>query len=159
MISAEFPASSRRFPGFRVEFSGDPRGADKTQAGEITAYEVFNAHGMRVFPATTDNNPEMRRSTVESVLSRRNGLLIDPACLVTKTGFAGGYHYPKVNVRGLAGIFKDKPAKNRYSHIVEAVENALLGGGEGDAVIAPAARERKSPSKMSRHKVSLRRRG
>lgn len=148
---------SQKYPGHRAEFYGDPRGADGTQSTETTAYDVFNSLGMRVFPATTDNNPQMRRSAIETVLERRNGFQIDTGCLVAKTGFAGGYHYPKIKVRGLAGLYADKPRKNRYSHIVEAVENAILGGGEGEAVIMPTHREKPKPSKMSRHRVSLRR--
>lgn len=148
---------AERFPGFRVSFSGDPRGADGTQSTETTAYDVFLAHGMRVFPATSDNNPQMRRSAVESVLSRRNGLLIDPRCLVAKTGFAGGHHYPKIKVRGMTGLYSDKPSKGRYSHIIDAVENAILSGGEGDAVIHSDSHKLKSPSKVTRHKVTLRR--
>ena len=31
--------------------------------------------------------------------------------------------------------FKDKPDKNRYSHVVEAGEYALLGAGEGASII------------------------
>jgi len=148
---------AENYAGFRVSFSGDPRGADGNQGTETTAYDVFQAMGMRVFPATNDNNPQMRRSTVETVLERRNGLLIDPRCLVIKTGFAGGYHYPKVQAKGISGLFSERPRKNRYSHIIEAVENGLLGGGEGDAVVVSKSRERKAPSKISRHKVSLRR--
>lgn len=147
---------AERFPGCRVSFSGDPRGADGTQSTETTAYDVFLAHGMRVFPATSDNNPQMRRSAVEAVLERRNGLQIDPQCLVAKTGFAGGHHYPKIKVRGMSGLYSDKPAKGRYSHIIDAVENALLGGGEGEAVIISDSRQSKAPSKIVRHRVKLR---
>lgn len=148
---------AEKYPGFRVSFSGDPRGADGTQSTETTAYDVFLAQGMRVYPATTDNNPQMRRSAVETVLSRRNGLVIDPRCLVAKTGFAGGHHYPKIKVRGMTGLYSDKPSKGRYSHIIDAVENALLGGGEGEAVVISQSRARKQPSKTVRHTVRLRR--
>lgn len=144
------------FPGFRAEFWGDPRGADKTQSTETTAYDIFMAHGMRVLPATTDNNPEMRRSAVGAVLDRRNGFQINPSCLVAKTGFAGGYHYPKI--KG-TGMFSERPRKNRFSHIVEAVENAILGGGEGDALVVSPLRNRSAPSPVRRHHISLRRAG
>lgn len=145
---------AQKYPGYRVEFWGDPRGADGTQSTETTAYDVFQSHGMRVFPATTDNNPEMRRSTVESVLERRNAFFINPSCITAKTGFAGGYHYPKI--KGLPGVYAERPRKNRYSHIVEAIENALLGGGEGDAIIL-GSKPKPKASKPFRHRVSLRR--
>lgn len=147
---------AQKFPGYKAEFWGDPRGADRTQSVETTAYDIFNSLGMRVLPATTDNNPEMRRSAVGSVLDRRNGFQINPSCLVAKTGFAGGYHYPKI--KG-TGMFSERPRKNRFSHIVEAVENAILGGGEGDALVASPRAQRAQPSPPRRHHVSLRRAG
>ena len=146
---------AQKYPGLKCEFWGDPRGADGTQSTETTAYDVFLANGMRVLPATSDNNPGMRRSTVEAVLDRRNAFSINPSCITAKTGFAGGYHYPKV--KGVPGVFLDRPRKNRYSHIVEAIENALLGGGEGDAIVS-TSRNAPKPSKINRHHISLRRR-
>ena len=138
-----------------VQIWGDPRGADGTQATETTAYDVFRANGMMVLPATTDNNPEMRRSATEAVLERRSGCLMDPSCTVLRTGMAGGYAYPPV--KGVPGLYQERPRKNRYSHVVEAFENVLLGGGEGEAVIAPPERFRLKPSPARRHKVRLRR--
>lgn len=146
---------SQRYPGFSYEFSGDPRGADGSQNSEITAYEIFQKHGMRVFPATSDNNPQMRRSAMEGVLGRRNGFLVCTSCLVAKTGLAGGYHYPKIKVRGVTGLFSDKPRKNRYSHIVEAIENLILGAGEGEAVVR-SSREKPKPSPVRRHRIQMR---
>lgn len=147
---------AEHYPGFHADFYGDPRGADGGQNVETTAYDVFQAGGMRILPATTDNNPEMRRSAVDRVLLRRNGLRINPKCLVTKTGMAGGYHYPRV--KGLPGVFREQPLKNKYSHAVEGFENAVLGGGEGYAVVRGSeARPRPKASPVKRHKVRMRR--
>lgn len=145
----------QRYPGYSAEFWGDPRGGDGTQATETTAFDVFLVNGMRVLPATTDNNPELRRSAVERALERRNGFKVNPSCIVAKTGFAGGYHYPKI--KGAPGMFAPRPRKNRFSHIVESVENALLGGGEGFAVVRGGAAMPKAPSKIHRHEVKFRR--
>ena len=38
------------------------------------------------------------------MLERRNAFAINPKCLVAKTGFAGGYHYPKI--KGRPGMFQ-----------------------------------------------------
>lgn len=146
---------AQHYPGFKVEFWGDPRGADKGQSDESTAYDIFMANGMRVLPATTDNNVEMRRSAVDAVLNRRNGLSISFGCRVLKTGLAGGYHYPKI--KGLSGVYQERPRKNVYSHTVEAFENAILGGGEGDSIVSSPRAHRAKPSPQRRHHVSLRR--
>lgn len=148
---------ARFYPGHKAEFFGDPRGADGTQATETTAYDVFRAQGMLIYPATTDNNPEMRRSTFDRVLERRNGFRVNPACLVLKTGMAGGYHYEKI--KGAVGMFRATPQKNRYSHIVEAAENALLGGGEGFAVVQGPSHARRKPSPVVRRKPMFRKLG
>ncbi|MGL6209113.1 MAG: hypothetical protein ACRC14_04700 [Paracoccaceae bacterium] len=144
---------AEKYPGHKVEFWGDPRGADKGQNDETTAYDIFRHEGMVVMPATTDNNPEMRRSAIEAVLQRRNGFKVNPSVITAKIGFGGGYHYPKI--KG-TGMFSERPRKNLYSHIVEAVENAVLGGGEGDAIVQAPAGMRSSPSPVKRHKVILR---
>lgn len=145
----------QNYPGLTAEFWGDPRGGDGTQATETTAFDVYQRLGMRVFNATEDNSPELRRSTVESVLERRNGFGINPKCLVAKRGFAGGYHYRKI--KGLAGMYSPRPVKNAYSHIIEAVENGLIGGGEGTSVIRVPEHHRKQPYVPGKRKVRLRR--
>jgi hypothetical protein len=119
---------AQRYPGFAFELWGDPRGGDRRDNTETTAFDIFLAEGMRVLPASTDNNPEIRRSTVERVLARRYGLHIAPSCLTLKSGMAGGYHYR--SIKGVDGMFTEKPVKNNFSHVVEAFENALMGGGE-----------------------------
>jgi hypothetical protein len=62
------------------------------------------------------------------------GLLVDPSCLMIKKGFLGGYHYRRLNVSG-SERFDDKPNKNRYSHVHDALQYALLGAGEGRRVM------------------------
>lgn len=146
---------SRYYPGFEFEFWGDPRGGDKGQNDETTAFGIFRRHGMTVRPATTDNNVELRRSTFSSVLDRRNGFKVNPQCLVLKRGLAGGYSYRKI--KGLAGQYSEKPVKNLYSHIVEACENGLLGGGEGNSVVRGPANSAHKPVGHPRKRARLRR--
>jgi len=147
---------AREYPGFHVEFWGDPRGGDGTQATETTAFDVFLVYGMTVMPATSDNSPELRRSAMDRVLNRRNGFKINPSCTTAKNGFAGGYHYPKI--KGAPGMHSPRPRKNRFSHVCEAVENAVLGGGEGEAVVqSPSIRPKGHVSPIVRHRINLRR--
>lgn len=141
------------YPGARAEFWGDPRGGDGTQATEVTAFDIFRKFGMTVLPATTDNSPELRRSTVEAALEKRGGLKVNPSCLVLKRGMAGGYHYRKI--KGADGLHSPKPVKNGYSHVVEAMENALLGGGEGYSVVR-GTQDRPKPVSRQRPRKRLR---
>jgi hypothetical protein len=143
---------SRKFPGRDFIFGGDPRGSDRSQVSNVTAYDIFHDHGMKVQPATSDNNPELRRNTVMTVLMRRSGLQIGTECITLRTGMAGGYHYPKI--RGTGG-FQDRPRKNKYSHVVEAFENMLIIGGEGHSVVT-SERQRPAPVAMPRKRVTMR---
>lgn len=121
------------YPGYQALLWGDPRGADGTQATEQTAFGVFRDFGMNVLAAPGENSPELRRSTMDTVLQRRNGLKSNPDNIMINNGMSGGYHYPKI--KG-TGIFREKPLKNAYSHVCEALENAILGGGEGSSPVA-----------------------
>lgn len=146
---------AREFPGHEFIFGGDPRGSDRSQVSNTTAYDIFRKHGMNVQPATTDNNPALRRNTVNAVLMRRDGLEINHRCTTLRTGLGGGYHYPKL--RGTGG-FQDRPRKNRYSHPVEAFENMLIIGGEGHKVVS-SSQGRPEPTAMPRRRVKMRRFG
>ena len=114
---------AQRYPGFEFVFWGDPRMLDHNQTVEITSGDIFGALGMQILPATSDNDVETRRSTVENVLERRNGFKVNQSCLMIKRGLAGGYHYRKI--KGTAGLFSPQPVKNAYSHTIEALEKRL----------------------------------
>lgn len=146
--------AAQRYAGFTMEFWGDPRGGDGQQATEETATNVFLAHGMQVFPATTDNSPELRRSTVEAVLERRNGFRVNPSALMVKRGMAGGHHFKKI--KGTA-LYSPRPVKGPYSHPIDALENGLLGGGEGFTLVTNPQRDKPKPSKRRERRVRLRR--
>lgn len=141
------------FPGKEVIIGGDPRGSDKSQISNVTAYDIFKKHGLPVLPATSNNDPVLRRNTVNSVLMRRGGLKIQTKCITLRTGLSGGYHYPKL--RGTGG-YSEQPRKNRYSHVCEAMENMLIIGGEGHKVVV-SDRARPDPVAMPRRRVKMRR--
>ena len=142
---------AQKYPGFAADFWGDPRGQDGTQVSNVTAYDVFRMNGMRVLPATRDNNPELRRSAMTGVLNRREGIRINFSCLTLKGGLSGGYHYRAI--KGANGIFADKPVKNMFSHAVEALENAILGGGEGRAMVRASNVVPLKPSPIPKRRV------
>lgn len=144
---------AQMYPGLPVELWGDPRGKDGNQNVEATAYDIYRAKGMMVLEASSDNNPTLRRAAVEAVLNRRNGLLVDPSCRILKQGLAGSYHFRKMPG---VGVTSPKPVKNLFSHIVEAFENAILGGGEGDTIITPANRPKQAAHAIHRHRARLR---
>ena len=53
---------------------------------------------------------------------------------VLVAGMGGQYAYPKLQVSGGAR-YADLPMKNRYSHVCDALQYMVLGGGEGRMLI------------------------
>ena len=73
-----------------------------------------------------------------------------------RRGLSGGYHYAKI--KGREGMYAPRPVKNSYSHVVEAMENMILGGGEGYAVVSSPIREKAVAKPIERRRVSISRR-
>jgi len=61
------------------------------------------------------------------------GFMIDQRCANLIKGFRGGYHYRRLQVSG-AARHEERPDKNKFSHIHDALQYALCGGGEGRAL-------------------------
>jgi hypothetical protein len=68
------------------------------------------------------------------------GFLIDPRCKELIKGFEGGYAYRRIQVSGER--YDDKPEKNRFSHIHDALQYLMLGAGEGRQVMNQNANAR-----------------
>lgn len=132
----------QQYPDTKLEnfiFWGDPAGDQRGQNYDKTPFEIFNEFGMYVRPAPNPQNQlTVRHEAVNAVLMRRSqagrpsSLLVDPKCVTYITGMAGGYYLRRIRVSGER--YAEEPEKNQYSHVCEAGENMLLGGGEGKAV-------------------------
>ena len=76
---------------------GDPKGRDKGQATEQSAYDVFKYNGMPVTPAPVKaNDIATRLEAVAYALNDNprgiNRLVISPLCRTLIVGMAGRYH-------------------------------------------------------------------
>jgi hypothetical protein len=128
------------YPGYTFVFWGDPAGGQRGQATDKTPFDVFREHGMIVLPAPNPQNQRtVRWEATNAVLMRRSAdgsrpsaMIVSPRCVTFITGMSGGYFMRRIRVSGER--YADEPEKNQYSHICEAGENMLLGGGEGSAV-------------------------
>ncbi len=130
---------AHEYPGFSFEFWGDPAGQHRGQATDKTPFLIFEEHGMKVLPAPNPQNQHtVRWEAMNSVLlsrspaGRPSRMLVDPRCVTFITGMSGGYFMRRLRVTGER--YAEDPEKNQYSHICEAGENLLLGGGEGRSV-------------------------
>jgi hypothetical protein len=127
----------QKFPGYTLQAVGDPKGADKNQADERTSYDVFRANGIPMRPAPVRMNAiETRLAAVDSVLSQlydgRPRLAISPNCRTLITACEGAYCFER---KVHSSEIKTEPAKNRYSHVADALQYLCLGLGEGRTMV------------------------
>lgn len=135
---------SEHYPGWPIEsITGDPAG-NQGQAGdkeERTIFQIMAAHGVSAVPATT-NEFSVRREAVAKALSTvvdgTPALLVHSRCRTLRKGMAGKYQFTRLQVRG-DPRYKDAPLKNEFSHVAEALQYQMLGGGEGRAVVSGGA--------------------
>lgn len=129
-------------------FWGDPAGLQRGSATDTTPIDVFRTFGMIVRPSPDGQNRQsLRQEAVNAVLLRRSAsgrasaLLVDPGCTAYITGMSGGYFMRRIRVSGER--YAEEPEKNQYSHICEAGEYMLLGGGEGRGVLLRGSEPKK----------------
>lgn len=112
------------------EIYGDPAGDQRAQTDEMTPFLILQEQGVYASPTYT-NDYTVRRECTAALLTALNfeGL----PCLVLSQGtpmlrraLAGGYKYRRLKVSG-DDKFHDKPDKNQYSHVAEALQYLVLG--------------------------------
>lgn len=129
----------QHYPGAVIRFTGDPKGRDRGQADENTAYDVFAKHGMQVSPAPVKNNHIQTRITaVEQVLNEMfNGgprIQIDPLnCPTLVAGMSGKYQMRKLMIGE-----DPTPEKDKYSDIADCLQYMVLFLGNGRVLSGPA---------------------
>lgn len=147
-LAGEIKRRMADYPGLQWDFIGDPAGDERSQGDrEQTVFRVLRANGIPARPAPT-NDPVARRGAMAGVLKRLRGgkpcLTVGPKCAVLRKGMAGGFQYKRVQVGG-SERYRDKPDKNRFSHVVEAAEYGLLGSGERPEVAQSQLRAASQP--------------
>jgi hypothetical protein len=73
---------------------------------------------------------EKRKESVVYTLRKVGGLLLDTNCTMLRKGFISEYHFEKkrtaINAGNSDPKFQDKPDKNIYSHIHDALQYAVM---------------------------------
>jgi hypothetical protein len=129
-----------RYPSNEVIIFGDPAGDFRAQTDESTPFQILRGAGLNARPAPS-NDVALRLESVSTTLNRMvdglSGLLIDFRCRNIIKGFEGGYQYRRIQVSGER--YDDKPEKNHFSHIHDALQYLMLGSGEGRAILSNQA--------------------
>ncbi|MBI1359864.1 MAG: hypothetical protein GC155_06210 [Alphaproteobacteria bacterium] len=160
----------RRFPFYRdagLTAWGDPQGSWGSASSakhENTSYAIFQRHGIVVHsPAGAGrDNPSLRwetgRACLDATVNRAPKVLIDPRCRRLITALDGGATMKETKI---AGGLQARPeiVKDGHSHICEAWEYPLWGGGEANELITtPRASGNKPVQTFGRRSVFLSRR-
>jgi hypothetical protein len=91
----------------------------------------------------------MRLEVVLAAFSRlidgRPGMLLSPECRTLRNACNGGYHFRKLR-SGVTGLdYDERPAKTFPSHVAEALQYVLLGGGDASLVMNKVKRRARPP--------------
>jgi hypothetical protein len=120
-----------------INIYGDPAGDFRSQTDERTPFQIMRQAGLKAVPAPS-NDVALRIEAVDVALCRlldgKPGFLIDKQCINLKKGFNGGYHYRRIQTSG--DRYDEKPNKNRYSHVHDALQYLMIGAGEGRSILA-----------------------
>lgn len=124
------------YEGYPLVFRGDPSGDERAGTDEETVFQVLRVNKIPAMPASS-NDPVLRRAAVDRPLTRlvqgKPGLIVSPKCKILRKGLAGGFCYKRVQIAS-DEKYRDVPDKNQYSHVVEALEYALMDAGEKASV-------------------------
>ena len=89
-----------------------------------SSYTLLKQMGFPVRLART-NNPRERISAVIDFLRRKGKFKLLSKCINLRKGFITEYKYQPIN-KHADGLYKDKPEKNEYSHVHDALQYAML---------------------------------
>ena len=104
----------------------DPAAAQRSMNDAKAGVDVLREFGFKVKLAKT-NVFAKRREAVVYFLRMHNKFVMSPECQMLRKGFLSGYKYDEVKsaLRG-DSYLKDKPSKNEFSHVHDALQYALL---------------------------------
>lgn len=121
-----WPRIHSKYPWIKDNFTCiiDPAAAQRSMNDAKAGLEILKEAGLPIRLARS-NNATDRREAVIHYLRLKNKFRLDPKCIVLRKGFISGYKYEeKKSVDGKT--YKDKPMKNEFSHVHDALQYACL---------------------------------
>ena len=124
------PLLAQKYPGRPTTVIIDPAAFQRAQTDERSVADIFKAEGFTVRPAKT-NSISARISAVDSFLTRnvdsKAAMLVSPTCDMLIAALRSKYRY-KYNTKGEKD---EKPEKNDWSHVSDALQYACLTHDNG----------------------------
>lgn len=125
------------YAGFPLlSITGDPAGRAANDDMRTT-YDILKANGVHAKEAPS-NVLTLRLESVRAPMTRmidgQPGMLVHPQAATLRKGYMGGYFYKRVAVSG-TDRYHDEPDKGNFSHVCDADQYLMLGGGEGKIIV------------------------
>jgi hypothetical protein len=129
---------NENYEGFKFEFWGDPAGEQMAQTDDNSPMDMLAVSGIECLPAWT-NDWVIRQNALDNLLctveeGKPSIVFCPDRCKTLVRGLDSLYQFKRLRVKG-RDEFADKPLKNKWSHVCEALHYALMGMGEGDKLI------------------------
>jgi hypothetical protein len=122
------PHLLNKYGGFTWYSAGDPAGNIRAQTDERTCLQELLEAGIYTEPAPTNDFIPRREAVAFFMTKMSDGepaFLLNPRCTNIRKGLGGRYKYERLKTSGPAR-FKDRPLKDGYSHIQDALQYACL---------------------------------
>jgi hypothetical protein len=140
------PALLNKYAGIPRISVADPAGNIRAQTDERTCLQELYEAGIATEPAVT-NDFVIRREAVAFYLTKMSdgeaSFHLNPSCAMLRKGFNGRYKFERLRTNGPAR-FKDRPLKDDYSHIHDALQYACMKVRSGTAPVKAKAVVKKS---------------
>jgi hypothetical protein len=120
-----WPKIRNDYSNFTFYLIIDPAAKNRSQNDKRSAMDVFVRNGLPVQTASS-NDPLARTEAVNHFLRKMDGFMLDKGCTISRKGFISEYKYEKTSTLLNSNIWKQKPEKNMYSHIHDAIQYAAL---------------------------------
>lgn len=129
------PLLRNKYGSFNYELIIDPTAMATRSQNDAKAAEYYiREAGLPYRPGVT-NNWTKRKEAVVYFLRKLGGFSLSPSCPSLRKGFISEYKFEKKRTALSPGnnnpLFKEKPEKNMYSHIHDALQYACLEHSEG----------------------------
>ena len=129
------PHISNHYSEFDYTLVIDPSAMATRSQNDAKAAEYYIQQAALPYRPGVTNNWTKRKESVVYFLRKLKGFRLGPNCLYLRKGFISEYKFEKRRVAMIAGntnpLFKEKPDKNIYSHIHDALQYACLEHSEG----------------------------
>lgn len=118
---------SDKYKDFKKIISiGDPAGVRRNDTDEQYCISMLNEAGLNARPCYTQAEKKRIEGIthyLKKIINGKPAFALSKSCIMLHEGLAGGYQYSSYTQRSTGTtVYDEHPAKNRYSHAVEALQ-------------------------------------